>query len=124
MCAASSAAARTGDTKVARQYLDTRLEEPAAQQLAHQLYVVLDAMLPARLTQISDEPLGSRANPLAPNLETIGVIASPTGDVEVVVDRIERKGQEPVWLFSSATLRAIPAALSGSRPPRGRAPAS
>ena len=101
-------AARTGDTKVARQYLDTRLEEPAAQQLAHQLYVVLDAMLPARLTQISDEPLGSRANPLAPNLETIGVIASPTGDVEVVVDRIERKGQEPVWLFSSATLRAIP----------------
>jgi MscS family membrane protein len=102
-------AARNGDTKVARQYLDTRLEEPAAQQLAHQLYVVLDAMLPARLTQISDEPLGSRANPLAPNLETIGVIASPTGEVEVVVDRIDRKGQEPVWLFSSATLRAIPA---------------
>jgi MscS family membrane protein len=102
-------AARNGDTKVARQYLDTRLDETAAQQLAHQLYVVLDAMLPARLTQISDEPLGSRANPLAPNLETIGVIASPTGEVEVIVDRIERKGQEPIWLFSSATLRAIPA---------------
>jgi MscS family membrane protein len=102
-------AARNDDTKVARQYLDTRLDEARAQQLAHQLYVVLDAMLPARLTQISDEPLGSRANPLAPHLETIGVIASPTGEVEVVVDRIERKGQEPVWLFSSATLRAIPA---------------
>jgi MscS family membrane protein len=102
-------AARNGDTKVARQYLDTRLDEAAAQQLAHQLYVVLDAMLPARLTQISDQPLGSRANPLAPNLETIGVIASPTGEVEVIVDRIERKGQEPIWLFSSATLRAIPA---------------
>jgi MscS family membrane protein len=70
---------------------------------------VLDAMLPARLTQISDEPLGSRADPLAPSLESIGVIASATGGVEVVVERVERNGQEPVWLFSSATLRAIPA---------------
>lgn len=102
-------AARTGENKVARQYLDTGLDEAAAEQLAHDLYVVLDAMLPARLTQISDEPLGSRANPLAPSLERIGVIASATGGVEVVVERVERNGQEPVWLFSSATLRAVPA---------------
>ena len=102
-------AARKGETRVARQYLDTRLDEAAAQQLAHQLYVVLDAMLPARLTQISDEPLGSRTNPLAPNLEVVGVIASAPGDIDVVVERVERKGEEPVWLFSSATLRSVPA---------------
>ena len=103
------AAARKGERKVARQYLDARLDEPAAQQLAHQLYVVLDAMLPARLTQISDEAVGSRANPLAPNLEAIGTIASAAGEVEVVVERVERGGGEAVWLFSNTTLRAIPA---------------
>lgn len=102
------AAARKGETKVARQYLDTRLDDAAAQQLAHQLYVVLDAMLPARLTQISDEPLGSRANPLAPNVEVVGVIASATGNLDVAVERVEPTGQEPVWLFSSATLRSVP----------------
>ena len=101
-------AARKGEREVARQYLDTRLDDAAAQELAHQLYVVLDAMLPARLMQISDEPLGSRANPLAPELEIVGRIPTAAGEVEVVVERVEGKDQEPVWLFSSATLRAIP----------------
>jgi MscS family membrane protein len=102
-------AARKGEREVARQYLDTRLDDAAAQELAHQLYVVLDAMLPARLMQISDEPLGSRANPLAPELEIVGRIPTPTGEVEVVVERVKGNDQDPVWLFSSATLRAIPA---------------
>ena len=68
-------AARKGEIAVARQYLDTRADEAAAQALARQLFVVLDAKLPARLTQISDDPLGSRANPLAPHLEVVGAIA-------------------------------------------------
>ena len=102
-------AGRTGEREVARQYLDTKLDAKAAQELARQLYVVLDAMLPARLMQISDEPLGSRANPLTPDLETVGTIPSAAGEVRVVVRRVERKGQEPVWLFSAATLQAIPA---------------
>jgi hypothetical protein len=55
-------AARRGENELARQYLDTRLSGEAAEDLAHQLFVVLDARLPARLTLISDSPDGSRAD--------------------------------------------------------------
>jgi MscS family membrane protein len=102
-------AARKDEREVARQYLDTRLDASSARHLAQQLYVVLDAMLPARLLQISDDTLGSRANPLAPQLETVGTISGGAGEIEVILERIERKGQDPVWLFSGATLREIPA---------------
>ena len=105
-------AARRGDSELARQYLDTRLGTAAAQALADQLFVVLDAKLPARLPQISQEPGGSRANPLAPNLEVIGTIPSAAGDVRVVVERVERlsrAGPDPIWLFSNETLQAVPA---------------
>ena len=102
-------AARKGEIAVARQYLDTRADEAAAQALARQLFVVLDAKLPARLPQISDDPLGSRANPLAPHLEVVGAIEAESGEVEVILERVERRGSDPVWLFSKATLHAVPA---------------
>ena len=101
-------AARKGELEVARQYLDTRVDETAARALAHQLFVVLDAKLPPRLPQISDEPLGSRANPLAPHLEVVGTVTGAQGEVEVIVERIERGGRDPVWLFSRETLTAVP----------------
>ncbi len=50
------AAARRRDAELASQYLDTTLTGQPAAALAHQLFVVLDARLPARLTQISDAP--------------------------------------------------------------------
>jgi MscS family membrane protein len=61
------AAARKEDGELSSQYLNTRLKGVEAQELARQLYVVLDARLPARLTLVSDAPEGSRGNPLAPN---------------------------------------------------------
>src|SRR4029079_15850871 len=67
-------AARKGEYQLARQYLDTPFSLPAAEQLANQLFVVLDARLPARLPQISDAPEGSRSNPLAANEERIATI--------------------------------------------------
>jgi MscS family membrane protein len=102
-------AARRGEYELARQYLDTRLTGTAAETLADQLFVVLDARLPARLTQISDAPEGSRANPLVPNQEVVGTIASSTGSVNVLVDRLERGPTGAIWLFSRGTLDAIPA---------------
>ena len=101
-------AARRGENELARQYLDTRLSGEAAEDLAHQLFVVLDARLPARLTLISDSPEGSRADPLAPNRERIGTISSGSGEVDVFVDRVERGKALPIWLFSAATLHHVP----------------
>ena len=102
------AAARRGDYAVAHQYLDTRLGANAAQRLARQLFVVLDARLPARLMQISDEPEGSRANVLEPDRELVGTIDGRQGTIDIVVERVSRGRGTPVWLFPDSTLDAIP----------------
>jgi MscS family membrane protein len=101
-------AARKDDFQLARQYLNTRLGDKAAEDLARQLFVVLDARLPARLAHLSDDPAGSRANPLAPDRDVIGTIAGDAGDVEIVVERVERARWGSVWLFSARTLEAVP----------------
>jgi len=103
-------AARKGDHQLARQYLDTPLNEKAAEQLAAQLYAVLDARMPARLAQVSDAAEGSRTNPLSLDQERVATIA--VGDVQlgIVLERLELARLGPIWLFSSSTLDGIPAA--------------
>jgi MscS family membrane protein len=102
-------AGRKGDDELARQYLDTRLNDDDAKVLAHQLFVVLDARLPARLAQVSDAPEGSRSNPLTPNRELVGTITSAGGNVDILLERIARGKPGEVWLFSRGTLASIPA---------------
>jgi MscS family membrane protein len=103
------AAARDGTYEIARQYLNVRTSNESAQDLSRQLSVVLDARLPARLRQLSGAPEGSRSNPLKPDQEVVGTIESSQGDVEVVLERVPRQGSEPIWLFSRATVDAVPA---------------
>ena len=101
-------AARKGENELARQYLDTRLSGKPAEDLAHQLFVVLDAKLPARLTLISDAPEGSRSNPLRPDQDVVGTVTGEGGPIPILVERIRRPKEEPIWLFSSTTLDSIP----------------
>jgi MscS family membrane protein len=102
-------AGHKGDDELAREYLNTKLTGEAAQNLAHQLFVVLDARLPARLSQLSDEVEGSRSNPLTPDLDVVGTVSGEAGNIAIVVERIRRGQDPPVWLFSSRTLESIPA---------------
>jgi len=102
-------AARDGDYALASRFLDTRLRGTAAEDLARQLFVVLDARLPPRLTQISDQPEGSREDPLEPDRERIGTVASASGDAHLYVERRTVGNAGPLWFFSSSTLQAIPA---------------
>jgi len=102
-------AARRGDLVTARQYLSTRLRRADAEELSHQLFVVLDVRLPARLTRVSDEREGSRANPLEPDVEVVGSVASSSGTVDIVVERVDSAKTGQIWLFSSPTLDAVPA---------------
>jgi MscS family membrane protein len=101
-------AARDGSGEVASLYLNTSLRGSAAQDLARELYVVLDSRLPARLIEVSDKPEGSQANPLRADQEVIGTVASAAGPLEVVVERVNRGSAGRVWLFSRRTLDAIP----------------
>ena len=101
-------AARKGDNEHAVQYLDTRLRGNAATDLARQLFVVLDRKLPARLNELSDLPEGSLFNPLKPNQDRVGTIASDNGNVDIIVERVDRGKSGPLWIFSKATLDSIP----------------
>jgi MscS family membrane protein len=100
-------AIRKGDNELAVQYLSTRLRGKAATDLAHQLFVVLDRRLPARLNQLSDEPEGSLADPLRPQ-ELVGTINSDKDKVDIILERVDRGKLGQLWLFSSNTLDAIP----------------
>lgn len=103
-------AGRKGDHRLSRHYLNTRLNDAAAETLAQQLFVVLDARLPAQLLRVNDEPEGSRADPLAPDEERIATIAGAGGPVDITLERVRpSRNDEPIWLFSTKTLAAVPA---------------
>jgi MscS family membrane protein len=102
-------AARKGDEALAPLYLNTKRTGAEAEDLAHQLFVVLDARLPARLAQLSDAPEGSGANPLTPDKELVGTVTRSGGTVDIVVERVARANLPPIWLFSTDTLDSVPA---------------
>ena len=101
-------AARKGDDEIAAQYLNTPLQGDQAKELAHQLFIVLDTRLPARLAQLSADSEGSRADPLKTNLELVGTVPTARGDVDVTLERVKRGKTEDVWLFSRQTVEAVP----------------
>jgi MscS family membrane protein len=101
-------AARTGDNETAARYLNTRASGQAASTLAHELFVVLDRRLPARLTQLSDRPEGSLAFPTRPDQDLVGTVTGDNGNVDIVVERVDRGNGISLWLFSGKTLAAIP----------------
>jgi MscS family membrane protein len=105
-------ASREGKDEVASLYLDTTQKGQAARDLARQLFVVLDRRLPARLADLSNEPEGSRANPLRPELDVIGTIETENGHLEIVVEHMHRGTEPPYWVFSRQTLAAIPEVYS------------
>jgi MscS family membrane protein len=76
--------------------------------LARQLAVVLDRGLPARLNQLSDKPEGSLPDLLSPDEDLVGTINTANGDVDILLERVDRGGVGRVWLFSKKTLDSIP----------------
>ncbi len=100
-------AARQGQFDTASQFLQTTKRDDGL-DLARRLYVVLDARLPAQqLSHLSDDPAGSRRNPLKPDQDVIGTIETAEGSLDIAVARVDAAGNQ-VWLFSRETLKAIP----------------
>ena len=99
-------AARRGEDDLARQYLNTRQTGEAGAALAHQLFVVLDRRMRG-LPELSDAPEGS-ANPDSPGLEIIGSVESVRGRIDIVLEQQQRADGGLIWLFSRATLQAVP----------------
>ena len=101
-------ASRKNSYDVAAQYLNTRLKGRAAEKLARQLSVVLDRYLPPTLNQLSNQPQGSASNPVKPNEEIVGTISRVDGNLDILVERVDRGKAGSLWLFAPKTLKAIP----------------
>lgn len=102
-------AASKGDDELAAQYLNTSSKGTAAAAIAHQLFIVLDRRLPARLNQLSDEPEGSLPFLTRPDEDLVGTIMTERGPKDILVERITRTQTGAIWLFSRRTLSMIPA---------------
>lgn len=101
-------AAKKGNMEIAALYLNTPLRGADSQDLARQLAAVLDRRLPARLNQISDKPEGSAPDPVHPDEDIVGNIDTADGQLEIVLERVDRGKLGKVWLFSRRTLESIP----------------
>ena len=100
----------------AAEYLESGLKPPDRRELARQLSVVLDRKLFTSLDRLSDKPDGDLADGLT-DRDRIGLVESPSGNVEMFLDRVQR-GQGPaIWLFSSTTLQEIPRLYDEIQPP-------
>jgi MscS family membrane protein len=100
-------AAYGDDYETAAQYMNTRQKGNEAEQLAKQLFYVLDRRLPAKLNDLSNDPNGSLSDPLDSRRELVGTVASEDGKIDIYVERVDRPNA-PIWLFSRQTLVHIP----------------
>jgi MscS family membrane protein len=101
-------ASRKQADELAVQYLNTPLRGKAETELARQLFVVLDRRLPAKLQELSDAPEGSLSDTVKPDLDLVGTITGAGGDVDILVERLNRGAAGEIWLFSRETLALIP----------------
>ena len=102
------AAAYAQKYDTATQYLNTRSHGQDAAILAQQLLFVLDHKLPAKLNDVSKDPLGSMTDTLDPRRELIGSFVAERGRVDIYLERIDRPNGISIWLFSRDTLADIP----------------
>jgi MscS family membrane protein len=96
------------DYERATEYLDSRLKLPERQELARKLGVIFDRKLSARLSALSDKPEGNLDDGLRPNRDLLGIIPSDSGNVDVLLDRVQRGKDRPIWLFSAESLQEVP----------------
>jgi MscS family membrane protein len=101
-------AARDDQYSLAAQFLNSASQRERPDELARQLYIVLNGRLNARLVGVSDKPEGSVANPLAPNEEVIGTVSTSQGPQDLVLERVTARNGARVWLVSRKTLQWVP----------------
>jgi MscS family membrane protein len=108
------AAARQGDYARAAEYLDLRrvppsVAEQGGEQLARHLKTVVDRTLWIDLESVSSSPDGKTKDGLSSSKDRIGRIETPTGKVELSLQRVPRGDDGvPIWKISADTVKKIP----------------
>lgn len=106
-------AAARQDYQLAAQYLDWRRTTPPAQVIAQQLHAVLNHGVTGEIEKVSRAPEGGLKDGLRQNRDQIGSVETPSGKLDIFLDRIQPSKGPPIWLFSSETLRDVPKAFEG-----------
>ncbi len=109
-------AAEAQDYARAAKYLDTKLPESKAEQLALELKVILDLGSSNNLETLSRQPEGNLADGLRVSREKVGVVNTPAGQIEILLDHVSRPNEEPIWLFSRETLDRVPNFYASTQP--------
>ena len=108
-------AAESQDYGRAAKFLDSKLPEKQSEKLALQLKALLDLGASTNLQTISREPEGNLEDDLRVSREKIGVVTTPAGQIDILLDRIARRNESSIWLFSRQTLDRVPSAYASTQ---------
>jgi MscS family membrane protein len=97
-----------GDYEQALQYLDTKKTGFSAQKLIYSLQGILERGFSGKLAMLSTKPEGNLDDSLPPTKERIGTAETPSGRLDIILERIQRGSSPPIWLFSAETLNKVP----------------
>ncbi len=96
------------DDERAVDYLNTGQTGKRARQLALELQQILDEGLRVSVTALSSKPEGNLQDGLSVNREMVGIVKTNKGDHRILLERIQKENNAPVWLFSAETLKRVP----------------
>jgi MscS family membrane protein len=96
------------DYERAVDFLDTRQTGKRAELLAIELHHILDEGLSTVTTTLSNKPEGDLQDNLPVNLELVGIVKTKKGEHKILLQRVQKENNPPVWLFSSETLKIVP----------------
>lgn len=100
--------ASQGDYDQALQYLDTKIMGMRARKLIDAVQVILERGFSGKLAMLSNKPEGYPNDNLPPSKERVGTIKTSLGSLDILLERVQRGNNPPVWLFSSETLTQVP----------------
>ncbi len=100
--------ATQGNYDQAVQYLDTKVVGIRAQKLIDSLRVILERGFSGKLATLSNKPEGNLDDNLPPSKERVGTVETSSGGLEILLERVERGNNPPIWLFSAETLKKVP----------------
>ena len=96
------------DFERAVDYLDTRQTGKRAEQLARELNYILNEGMSTITTALNIKPEGNLQDNLPDNRELVGTVKTKRGEYKILLERVQKENNPPVWLFSSETLKLVP----------------
>src|SRR5512139_2395595 len=100
--------AAQGNYDQALQYLDTKTVGIRGQKLIDALRGILERGFFGKSAMLSNKPEGNLDDSLPPSKERVGTVKTPSGSLDILLERVQRGNNPPIWLFSVETLKNVP----------------